>query len=99
MTVPQRRSHAIFVAMIDPMAAQMAQLLADSDLEELREIVARWVTDAPTEGVREHYRRFGQKMIELKQHLQALPVQPSRDDLEAALTMMLKMAATSGPAR
>lgn len=85
--------------MIDPMASQMAQLLADSDLEELREIVARWVTDAPTEGVREHYRRFGAKLIELKQQLALLPTQPSREDLEAALTMMLKMAASSGPSR
>lgn len=81
------------------MASQMAQLLADSDLEELREIVARWVTDAPTEGVREHYRRFGAKLIELKQQLAVQPVQPSREDLEAALSMMLKMAASSGPSR
>ncbi len=89
----------MFRRMIDPMASQMAQLLADSDLEELREIVARWTTDAPTEGVREHYRRFGAKLIELKSQLAQLPVQPSREDLESALDMMLKMAATSGPMR
>jgi urease accessory protein UreF len=85
--------------MIDPMAAQMAQLLDGSDLEELREIVARWVADAPSAGMREHYRRFGAKLIELKQHFAALPVQPTREELEAALTMMLKMAAATGGQR
>ncbi len=89
----------MFRRMIDPMASQMAQLLADSDLEELREIVARWTTDAPTECLLEHYRRFGAKLIELKSQLAQLPVQPSREDLESALDMMLKMAATSGPMR
>ena len=31
-----------------PMAAQMAQLLVSSDLDELREIVKRWLAEAPT---------------------------------------------------
>ena len=35
--------------MIDPMAAHMAQLLADSDVDELEEIVRRWIAEAPTE--------------------------------------------------
>lgn len=81
--------------MIDPMASQMAQLLAESDLEELRESVARWVKDAPTESVRAHYVEFGDKLLALKQQLATLPVQPSRNDLEAALDMMLKMAAVN----
>jgi len=85
--------------MTDPMAAQMAQLLDGSDLEELREIVARWISDAPSDGTREHYRRFGEKLIELKQHFARLPVQPTREELEAALTMMLKMAAATGSQR
>lgn len=77
----------------DPMAAQMAQLLVDSDLEELEEIVARWLKDAPSDAQRHHYRQFGAKLIELKRHLATLPVQPDRDDLEVALSMMLKLAA------
>ncbi|MFW5739317.1 MAG: hypothetical protein ACOC1F_03005 [Myxococcota bacterium] len=77
----------------DPMAVQMTQLLLDSDLEELEEIVARWLKDAPTERDRHYYRQFGAKLLELKRQLSTLPQQPSREDLEMALTMMLKLAA------
>ena len=34
----------------DPMAVQMAQLLAGSDADELREIIRRWVAEAPAGG-------------------------------------------------
>ena len=83
--------------MTDPMASHMAQLLADSDLEELEEIVKRWVAEASTERSRHEYQRFGAKMIELKRHLAELPTQPKREDLEVALSMMLKFAAQQGP--
>lgn len=79
--------------MTNPMAGQMAQLLADSDLEELQEIVARWVKDAATESERHHYRKFGEKLLALKRQLTTLPQQPSREDLEVALSMMLEFAA------
>jgi phage baseplate assembly protein W len=78
------------------MAAQMAQVLSGSDLDELREIVKRWVTEAPTEGMRRHFQEFGSRLIELKQALAEAPVQPTREELETALTMMLKLAATQG---
>lgn len=77
----------------DPMAVQMAQLLVGSDLEELEEIVARWTKDAPSERDRHYYRQFGSKLLELKRQLSTLPEPPSREDLEVALTMMLKLAA------
>ena len=51
------------------MAAQMAQLLTRSDLDELREVVARWLHEAPTERIRKQYEVFGNKLIELKQAL------------------------------
>jgi urease accessory protein UreF len=79
--------------MTHPMAAQMAQLLVDSDLEELEEIVARWTKDAQTESLRNHYRVFGAKLLQLKRHLVSLPQHPSREDLEVALSMMLDFAA------
>jgi hypothetical protein len=79
----------------DPMASQMAQLLAGSDLDELREIVKRWVTEAPTEGVRRHYQDFGARLIELKAALADAPVQPTVAELEQALTMMLRLAASN----
>jgi hypothetical protein len=83
---------------IDPMARQMATLLARSDVAELQEVVARWVTEAPTERVRQQYRQFGAKLLELKQALSESAVQASQEELELALTMMLKLAAQGGQA-
>ena len=83
--------------MIDPMAAQMAQLLAESDLDELREIVKRWVAEAPSENLRRIHANFGARMIELKQALTQDGSCPRREDLEVALTMMMKLAAEKGP--
>ena len=79
------------------MARQMAKLLTSSDLDELREIVARWLAEAPTERVRQQYQRFGTKLLELKQALASAPAQPSEEELELALNMMLKLAAQAGP--
>ncbi|MFT3773967.1 MAG: hypothetical protein QM820_52025 [Minicystis sp.] len=80
---------------VDPMAAQMAQLLAASELDELREIVDRWVKTAVTGQQRRVFANFGARMIELKQELARAPVQPTREELETALTMMLRLAAQS----
>lgn len=79
----------------DPMAAQMAQLLASSDLDELREVVARWIAEAPTGASRAMYENFGARMVELKQELARAPVQPTRAQLEDALTLMMRLAAQS----
>ncbi|HKQ71152.1 MAG TPA: hypothetical protein VJT73_17525 [Polyangiaceae bacterium] len=79
------------------MARQMSKLLATSDLDELREVVARWLAEAPTERVRQQYREFGSRLIELKQALASQPRQPSEEELELALSMMLKLAADAGP--
>jgi hypothetical protein len=75
------------------MAAQMAQLLVNSDLDELREVVKRWLAEAPTERIRQQYDVFGHKLVEMKHALAEQPVQPTREELELALTMMLKLAA------
>ncbi len=79
------------------MARQMAKLLAQSDLEELAEIVRRWMAEAPTEGVRRQYEQFGAKLLELKRALASAPQEPSEEELELALGMMLKLAAQGGP--
>ncbi|MSP24137.1 MAG: hypothetical protein EXR75_03015 [Myxococcales bacterium] len=81
------------------MAAQMAQLLATSDLEELREVVRRWLFDAPTERVRNQYEVFGAKLLDMKLALAEQPIQPTREELEQALTMMLRLAAQSERSR
>lgn len=75
------------------MAAQMARLLAHSDLDELREIVKRWLAEAPTQRSRKQYEVFGAKLIEMKHALSEQPVQPTQEELELALTMMMKLAA------
>jgi hypothetical protein len=77
------------------MAAQMAKLLVRSDLDELREIVKRWLEEAPTQASRRTYERFGAKLIELKHALAEQPTQPTQEELELALTMMLRLAAQS----
>jgi hypothetical protein len=83
---------------IHPLARQMAQLITASDLDELREIVKRWVAEAPTDRIRRQYDQFGGRMLELKLALASGPVQPSQEELELALTMMLKLAADTDPA-
>jgi len=80
---------------VDPMAAQMAELLTASDLDELREVIARWTATAVTGQQRRVFQNFGARMIELKQELARAPVQPTRAELETALTMMLRLAAQS----
>jgi hypothetical protein len=77
----------------DPLATQMATLLLRSDVEELKEVVARWLAEAPTGPMRARYEAFGEKLIELKQALGEQPTQPTREELELALTMMLRLAA------
>jgi hypothetical protein len=81
----------------DPMARQMARLLVGSDLDELREIVKRWLAEAPTDRVRRQYERFGAQLIDLKHALAEQPQQPTQEELELALTMMLKLAAQAPP--
>jgi hypothetical protein len=79
-----------------PLARQMAKHLASSDLDELEEVVKRWLAEAPTERVRKQYEQFGAKLLELKRALASAPQQPSEEELELALTMMLKLAAQGG---
>ncbi len=84
---------------VDPMAQQMAQLLVGSDEDELREIVRRWIAEAPAGGARRVYEELGSRLVEMKQALAQQPIQPTREELETALTMMLRLAATEGAKR
>ena len=49
---------------VDPLARQMAQLIGASDLDELREIVKRWLAEAPTERIRRQYEEFGARLLD-----------------------------------
>ena len=60
-----------------PLAAQMAKLLVSSDLDELKEVVERWLAEAPTDRIRRQYAEFGHKLLELKQALASAPEQPT----------------------
>ncbi len=80
---------------VDPLAAQMAQLLAGSDLDELREVVQRWVKESAPTGSRKLYEEFAARLVEFKTALNDAPVQPTREELETAITFMLRMAAQS----
>lgn len=83
-------------AVSDPMARQMAALVLGSDLDELVEIVRRWIETAPDARARALYDAFGGRMLDLKRALADAPVQPTQAELELALDMMLKLAAQSG---
>ena len=85
------------MADIHPMARQLAQLLTTSDLEELREVVKRWVDTAPSERQKQHYMEMGSRILELKAAFSEGTVQPTRDELELALTMMLALANDADP--
>jgi hypothetical protein len=82
--------------MSEALAAQLAQLLAGSDLDELREVVARWRASAATDLERKHYDELGSRLLDLKAELARAPVAPTREELEAALMMMLRLAAQHG---
>ena len=82
---------------VNPMAAQMAKLLADSDMDELKEIVRRWLDEAPTQNIRKQYEVFGNRLIELKLAFGEQALQPTQEELELALNMMLTLAAQHGP--
>jgi hypothetical protein len=80
---------------VDPIAAQMAQLVLGSDSDELREVVRRWVQLATRASDRRTYERFGEQLLELRDALAHAPVQPTREDLQMALTVMLSFARQS----
>ena len=84
---------------VDPMAQQMAQLLVGSDEDELREIIHQWIAETPAGGARRVYEELGSRLVEMKQALAQQPIQPTREELETALTMMLRLAATEGAKR
>ncbi|MCL2824990.1 MAG: hypothetical protein FWD57_13460 [Polyangiaceae bacterium] len=79
------------------MASQLAQLLVESDLAELEEIVSRWLKEAPTEYVYKLSSKMGEKLIELKRQMERLPHPPRREDLELALSMMFDLALARKP--
>jgi hypothetical protein len=76
----------------DQMAAQLAQLLTGSDRAELEEIVRRWKLTAVSPGQRKVMDEMAEKILELRAALDQTVSKPSREELELALRMMLRLA-------
>lgn len=83
-------------AATDQMAAQLAQLLSASDRAELEEVVRRWKATAVTPGQRAAMDEMADKILALAAALDHAPQRPTREELELALQMMLRVAA-AGP--
>ena len=80
--------------MTNTMASQLAQLLAESDLAELEEVVKRWLKDATSKSEQMHCQKLGTALLQLKRRLTMMSMHPSRDELEMAMSVMLSLAAT-----
>ena len=76
----------------DRMAAQLAELVTSSDRAELLEIVERWKQGAATPGQRAAMDKMAEQVLALRTALEQAPAPPSRDELELALRMMLRLA-------
>lgn len=74
------------------MAAQLAKLLATSDVEELAEVVARWKETAATDRDRLAMEEMGQRLLDVKRALATAPKQPTAEELEEMLRIMLLLA-------
>jgi hypothetical protein len=74
-----------------PLASHLAPLI-DHDVAELREIVARWIVNEPSERERARYRRFGSELRALKTRILNRQYPPSEEEVEIALAAMLALA-------
>ena len=79
----------------DRMAAHLAQLVTTSDRAELEEIVARWKQTAVTPAQSAAMDKMAEQVLALRAALDQAPVPPTREELELALRMMLKLAASA----
>lgn len=77
--------------MAHPLAAQLAPLM-HKDVDELREIVARWVIEERSEAERARYRRFGAELRAVKLRMLARAEPPSEEELAIALTALLALS-------
>jgi hypothetical protein len=77
--------------MAHPLACELAPVI-DRDVEELHQIVARWVVQAPSEVEQARYRFFGAGLRELKRRIHARHIPPTQEEIEIALTVLLVLA-------
>lgn len=77
----------------DRMASQLADLLTKSDRAELEEIVRRWRQTAVGAAQGATMEKMGEQILALAAAIEQAPQKPSREELELALRMMLRLAA------
>jgi hypothetical protein len=78
----------------DRMAAQLARLLTESDGAELAEIVRRWKLTAATAAQRVAMEKMADQILALRAAFEQARVKPTPEELELALRMMLRVAAS-----
>jgi hypothetical protein len=77
-----------------PLASHLAPIM-DRDVDELREIVARWVVSESSESERARYRRFGAELRAMQARIFARATPPSEEEVEIALAALLAIAGRS----
>lgn len=63
----------------------------DHDVDELHQIVARWIVNEPSEVERARLRAFGAELRAMKVRIERRPTPPSEEEIEIALTAMLAL--------
>ncbi len=74
------------------MARQLAHLLATSDTAELEEAVRRWKESAASEGSKRLMEEMGGRILDVRRALDGAPKQPTEEELEEMLRIMLLLA-------
>jgi len=77
--------------MAHPLASELAPIM-DREVDELHQIVARWVVREEREPERNRYRLFGADLREVKRRIAARGVPPTSEEVEIALTALLVLA-------
>lgn len=63
----------------------------DHEVDELHQIVARWIVNEPSEVERARLRAFGAELRAMKVRIGRRPTPPSEEEIEIALTAMLAL--------
>jgi hypothetical protein len=74
------------------MARQLAHLVATSDVAELTEAIRRWKESTPSEETRRLMEEMGGRILDVRRALDAADKQPTEDELEEVLRIMLLVA-------
>jgi hypothetical protein len=77
--------------MAHPLASALAKII-DRDVEQLHEVVARWVVVESDPEERARYRAFGSELSAVKRRIKARETPPTQEEIEIALAALLVLA-------